>query len=267
MYRLSDKNIGILGTVLFHSLIILVLGAIGIDYSKKLPEYVEMVISSGLLRVENEDVSKNFPEKSTETITPMNKVDVSKLNRVIARDNNSPIDIPDKISNLRELEVQKTEKKDNKDDINPIKSADKDAESGKVTDIESQMKYKGNDAKIESDFDEKGETRKYLPLSRIGTGNSELKSFSIEWFGAERERISGKLPEFPEGVKKEGVVKIKFFVKPDGTVGEIIPVLKADSKLENASLNALKNWRFSSLGNEAPQVDQQGVITFIFKLK
>ncbi|MFC1726308.1 hypothetical protein ACFL4T_11830, partial [candidate division KSB1 bacterium] len=124
MYRFSDKNIGILGTVLFHSIIVLILGAIGIDYSKKLPEYVEMVISSGLLRVENEDVSKNFPEKSAETVTQQNEIDVSKLNRIIAKDNNSPIDIPEKISNLRELEIQKNEKKDNLNVINPLKSAD-----------------------------------------------------------------------------------------------------------------------------------------------
>lgn len=266
MERFSDKHIGILGTVLFHSLIVLVFGAINIDFSRKIPEYIELVISSGLLRIENTDVTPKI-KNANKTVQQENPVNQDKLNKILERKTNNPIEIPKRVSNLKDLEIPEVQKKESDEIISPLKSDDEDTKLSGVSDVDSQIKYKSTDEKSETRISEKGDLTEDLPLSNVGRGNSELRSFSIEWFGSEREKITGELPSFPDGVNQNGIVKIKFYVKPDGTVGRMIPVLKADIKFEQVSLNVLKKWRFVKLDSEAPQEDQQGVITFIFKLK
>lgn len=266
MERFSDKHIGILGTVFFHSILVVLFGAVNIDLSRKIPEYIELVISSGLLRIENTDISPKI-ENPDKTVRNEEQVNRERLSRILNRKTNNPIEIPKKVSNLKEMEIPEVKKKEIDKISSPLRSDDGETKLSELADFDQQIKYKSDDEKSEKRIGEKGELTENLPLSNIGRGNSELRSFSIEWFGNEREKIAGELPDFPKGVNQNGIVKIKFYVKPDGTVGKMIPVLKADIKFEEASLNILKKWRFAKLNSEAPQQEQQGVITFVFKLK
>jgi len=72
------------------------------------------------------------------------------------------------------------------------------------------------------------------------------------------------LPRFPSGVNTNAVLKFKFTVMPDGTVGRIIPLQKADPRLEQAALEALRQWRFNQLRNE---VVMEGIIPLQFVLR
>jgi len=265
MQKISDNQIAVLGTVLLHSIIILIFGIISIDYSKNIPEYVDLVISSGLLRAENKDVS-DITERDIEAKSQENDLDLNKFNQIFKKDQNVLIDIPERVSNVREIEIPEIQKKDLDKNIQPYRTEKEEARMKKTSYLKPEN-YKLNSIKEESKIGRKGEVLKNLPSLEAGRGTSELKSFSIEWLGTEREKISGELPKFPEGVKIGGVVKIRFFVKPDGTVGELIPIIKSNYQLEEVSLKSLKNWRFSKLDKEAPQVNQEGIITFIYKLK
>ena len=62
-----------------------------------------------------------------------------------------------------------------------------------------------------------------------------------------RKIYSYSLPSYPEGVSKEIDVKLKFTILPDGTVGKILPLIKADTRLELAAINSLRQWRFEPL--------------------
>ena len=42
---------------------------------------------------------------------------------------------------------------------------------------------------------------------------------------------------------------------------------KGETRLESVTLNALRKWLFSPLDSNAPQVRQEGVITFVYKLE
>ena len=105
---------------------------------------------------------------------------------------------------------------------------------------------------------------KYVP------GNPAINSatgspYQIAWNGVARALLSGDKPDFPEGVQHGGTVKIRITVDPAGNVMAMIPVEKADSRLEEAAMLAIRTWRFSKLAKAYPQVDQQATATFIFK--
>lgn len=102
-------------------------------------------------------------------------------------------------------------------------------------------------------------------------GNSSVEGnfgFDIDWGGKGTRRIySFILPQYPEGVKKEVNIKLRFTILPDGTVGTIVPVMKADTRLENAAINSLRQWRFEALSSNQKQVEQSAVIVFPYRLQ
>lgn len=102
-------------------------------------------------------------------------------------------------------------------------------------------------------------------------GNSSVEGnfgFDIDWGGKGTRKIySFILPQYPEGVKKEVNIKLQFTILPDGTVGTIIPKIKADTRLENAAINSLRQWRFEALSSNQRQVEQTAVIVFPYRLQ
>lgn len=102
-------------------------------------------------------------------------------------------------------------------------------------------------------------------------GNSSVEGnfgFDIDWGGKGTRKIySFILPQYPDGVKKEVNIKLQFTILPDGTVGTIIPKMKADTRLENAAINSLRQWRFEALSSNQKQVEQTAVIVFPYRLQ
>jgi len=109
-------------------------------------------------------------------------------------------------------------------------------------------------------------------VSSTGQGNEAEGEgsfgFDIDWGGKGTRKIySFILPQYPEGVKKEINIKLQFTILPDGTVGTIIPKIKADTRLENAAINSLRQWRFEALSPGQKQVEQTAVIVFPYRLQ
>ena len=94
-----------------------------------------------------------------------------------------------------------------------------------------------------------------------------VQAFEIEGKAAERRILQKILPPYPKGYNREGVVRIRFTILPNGRVGEMIPLLKSDAVLEENAMHALAKWRFNPLPREAPQDTVIGIITFRYKLK
>lgn len=91
--------------------------------------------------------------------------------------------------------------------------------------------------------------------------------FTITWDGPSRVKTAGTPPEFPPGVNREAIVRLKLMVAPDGSITSISPLTKGDQELERVSIEALRSWRFNALDRSLAQKNQGGVITFIFKLE
>lgn len=90
--------------------------------------------------------------------------------------------------------------------------------------------------------------------------------YEIAWNGMSRSLLSGERPIFPAGVQHGGTVKIKITVDPDGNVKSMVPIEKADSRLEEAAMAAIRTWKFSKLPTGYARVDQSAVAKFIFKV-
>lgn len=106
--------------------------------------------------------------------------------------------------------------------------------------------------------------------SGIGNGGEGPGGFGygIDWGGKGTRKIySYVLPAYPPGVNKEINIRLRFTILPDGTVGTIIPLTKADTKLEDAAINSLRQWRFEALGTSYKKIEQVAVIVFPYRLR
>ena len=92
--------------------------------------------------------------------------------------------------------------------------------------------------------------------------------FSMKWLhGMTRRKLSGELPNYPQGATVSAQVRILTIVLPDGTVHSVQPEQKANRLLEETAMKAILSWKFEPLASSLPQVEQSCIITFSFKLK
>lgn len=109
------------------------------------------------------------------------------------------------------------------------------------------------------------ETAPVQPAQTEKTGNAN-RLFTIEGDAADRTILNQTIPQYPSGLQKEAVVKIRFTVLPDGRIGQMIPLQKGEPRLEEITLEALRQWRFNPLPAGAEQEPVQGIITFRYEL-
>ncbi len=103
-------------------------------------------------------------------------------------------------------------------------------------------------------------------LGTRGNGPGKGMGFGdIEWGGGGNRIVLQKIvPKFPSGVNTNAEIRLRFTVMPDGTVGRIIPLQKADPRLEKAALDALRQWRFNPLKTD---LVMEGIIPLSFVLQ
>jgi len=108
-----------------------------------------------------------------------------------------------------------------------------------------------------------------IPTEGIGGNIISQKPFNyeIQWESGTREILAVPLPVIPENINREVMLRMQISVLPDGTMGEIIPLQKGNATLENITIQALKKWMFYPLEENAPQVNQKGIVIFRFVLK
>jgi len=104
-------------------------------------------------------------------------------------------------------------------------------------------------------------------LKRIATDEDKLdsSSFAIEGPASERKVIykPTHLPEVQIDVEVD--IRLKFWVLPDGSVSEVIPLQRGDVRLERAAIEYLKNWRFTPVAPNNPKV--WGIVPIKYKLQ
>jgi protein TonB len=155
----------------------------------------------------------------------------------------------------KETEIKKAKEVDlpkaKQDDENPVYAADK---------VKKEKDNPPKPAASKKEDNSKG---------RENTGEGSGKfGFELDFGGKGKRKIySYELPAYPAGVSKEIDVKLRFTILPDGTVGKIFPLIKADTRLESAAINSLKRWRFEPLPGGQKQADQTAVIIFPFRLQ
>ncbi len=59
-------------------------------------------------------------------------------------------------------------------------------------------------------------------------------------------------------------LRLKFWVLPDGTIGEVIPIKRGNAQLEQVAIGYLKKWQFEPLPADAPHKEIWGTIPIKF---
>lgn len=128
--------------------------------------------------------------------------------------------------------------------------------------IEFGEEVKTHFSKIEKILNEvHGQTTNELNI--ISTEASQSAPYELRWEGnTERDPMVQPLPQNTTNI--EGIISVRFQVKPNGSVGLIIPLKKMDQELEKEVQRTLRSWKFSKLPSNMPQQAQWGTITFRF---
>ncbi len=99
-------------------------------------------------------------------------------------------------------------------------------------------------------------------ITKYGNGK-----FEIDFQGKRKRGVYNYLiPTYPTGVDKEVDLVFQVTIAPDGTVQRVFPLMKADTRLEVATIDALNKWRFEPLPQSMPQLPQEAIVIFPYRL-
>ncbi|MDA0378372.1 MAG: TonB family protein [Bacteroidetes bacterium] len=97
-----------------------------------------------------------------------------------------------------------------------------------------------------------------------GKSNQEQASAPYQIEGLNRETVSAPLPAI---VTQSGEVRmtVRIKVDPRGNVVRVVPTRRGDPDQDRQVMQVVRQWRFNALPSNAPQVNQDGTITFVFR--
>jgi len=219
-------------SVLFHAALLSLFILFNLSFDYEPSEYVELSFG-----VSNEGGSSGSKGREIEMVKETAKTEVENMTE-------------NKNKEVKEVNLPIAV---NTSEENIIKPADRDKKVSEKSSIE-------NDNTDLSSVTSSGQ-------GNLAEGEGSF-GFDIEWGGKGIRKIySFKLPKYPGGVIKEADIKLQFTILPDGTIGTIFPKIKADTRLENAAINSLRQWRFEALDPSQKQVEQTAVIVFPYRLQ
>ncbi len=257
----DEKIVSVTGTIFIHLILLSLFFLIHINFRPVMEEFTELTLSGGFQAPVSEQPSPLDTPEMSEPETPQEEASQSLPEQ---------IELPER----RQLELNEQEILDKvqpspEKQFNPGQFTKKNRapalpSSGKTT---STPSFTRQEKGVEKGLFNKQLDEKLLNGAQKVPISTE-RPFKIDWSGdIEREIYQKTMPQFPPDVQREATIKIRFTVLPNGLVGSAVLMQKGDTKLENATLEAFKSWRFNPLPAYVKQVSQTGVITFHFELK
>jgi len=253
---MSEKNIGILTSILFHLILIGI--AILVHFSI-LPDSVYKRIEFIEFGFNESANNERFISPVSQSAKTSDTQDFGRMSNLIPK----KVDLPKTFSESEE----------------PVYIPEH--EETAFNQLDMNNKIGNSQTKIKSEVDENfintSEIRNAEDTAAL-TNDEYLNSLTNRLFGesesdspyilegeiTNRRILNKVIPSYPEGVQQSVKVKIKFDVLPDGSVTNIVIIQKAEPKLEFSSLNAISKWKFDPISQD---IVQKGVITFIYELK
>jgi TonB family protein len=95
-------------------------------------------------------------------------------------------------------------------------------------------------------------------LGDVGSGTGAGTGIGdIDWGGGGNRIVLNKpLPKYPDGVRASSKMIMQIKVLPDGTVSNVISKKKGDPRLEIATVEALKKWRFNPIDSNVIMIGE-----------
>lgn len=229
------RNTSYLFSMVFHLILLVIF--LFIKFNEYYPpgEYVE--VGFGTM---GESGSAGAKGTEIEDVQQPSNIEASKRSEQLA-------------SVVKEVELPKTQNAENE---NVITRAEK-----------TEKNEKPKAAAESSKDDETSASASSTGRGNKGEGQGSF-GYDIDFGGKGTRKIyHWETPAYPEGVAKEIDIRLKFTILPDGTVGRILPLIKADTRLENAAISSLRTWRFEPLNSRQKQIEQTAIIVFPYRLR
>lgn len=258
MMALKDKSsrLAIGASIFMHLLLLLIFLVIKLNLKIEIPEFTEITFVSGKNRISATPSIREYPPPSPSTLET--KEEASEIVKLPARKMLEPEE-----PQLRTVDQSKQTPNEEILNVPEIEHT-----NNRKSPIESILKNPTiNEKEVALPSETIAADDKLLPTSSIATDVSGETPYQIEGQAASRSVVHKVIPQYPENLQKQAVIKIRFTVLPNGQVGEMLPVIKSDALLEKITLDALRQWRFNPLSPEAEQRTEKGVITFRYLLK
>lgn len=230
------------------------------------PSYIEVEFGefkTGQLaeysEVKNEQVAQRPNPSEIEPDEPAEEIPEPDVTpQTPTEEETKPVDLPDQVEEVVEEEVTTPET----DKIDPTqRESEQQEEEVEIPPVARENETVTEGAKESGDEDgARGDVN-----SDQGIGNDEDKTspYELKWEGdLDRDPMVQPLPT--NSANTEAVITVRFEVRPDGSVGRIIPLRKMNPELEREVMSTLRTWRFSRLPSGVPQQTQWGTITFRF---
>jgi TonB family protein len=256
----DEKVVSVSGTVIFHGVLLVLFLLLTVDFRPVVEEFAEVTFSGGWLAPTRQP--EPLPQQAPAEEAPA----VEETSPPLPEE----IELPERREmDLNEQEIIEKVQSEPEKIVTPGNIMKKIPETSPLlpaTPATGQA-FSRQEKQVEKGLFQKQLDEKLLQ----GTQKIQLdanREFEIDWEGEfQREVYQKRLPEFPPDVQREATIKIQFSVLPSGLVGSAMLLQKGDTRLENLTLEAFKTWRFNPLPDYLEQVNQNGVITFRFKLK
>ena len=263
----KDDKRALVTTVSIAAAILLFSLLYTIDMSRNFrPSFIEVEFGefkagrlSQFSEVQNERVATRPNPSEQETPEPVEEVPEPEVKpQNPANENTKPVDLPDEVESVKEdvIETPKTET------IDPTQVNRQQVEEVVEVPPVAQKAEEASDGAEESG-DPDGAIGDRNADQGVGSDEDKSAPYELQWEGdIERAPMVQPLPT--NNTNSEAVITVRFEVRPDGTVGRIIPIRKMNLELEQEVMRTLRTWRFSRLPSGVPQQAQWGTITFRF---
>jgi len=263
----KDDGRALIATIAMASVLLVFSLWFTIDLSRNIrPSFIEVEFGefqtgslSEYSEVENEEVATRPNPSEVETEEPtMETPEPEEIPETTAEEETKPVDLPDEVEEVIEevIETPITE------EIDPTQNAEESTEEEiEIAPIAQEDVDTQEGANESGDVD--GVTGNTDTTQGIGNDEDKSAPFELKWEGdIERAPMAQPLPT--NTANTEAVITVRFEVRPDGSVGRIIPIKKMSPELEREVMSTLRSWRFSRLPGGVPQTVQWGSITFRF---
>lgn len=209
--------------------------------------------------VKEEEVAKRPNPSEVKTEEPVEETPIPEEKPTNPTEEiTKPVDLPDEVEEVKEEKVETPKT----DVVDPTKETAEDVKEEIEIPPQAKEDLEVSDGAKESG-DVKGNTGETNADAGTGVDDEKSAPYELKWEGnIERDPMVQPLPE--NTANTEGVISVRFQVKPDGSVGLIIPLKKMNPELEKEVQRTLRSWKFSKLPSGVPQQAQWGTITFRF---
>ena len=108
-------------------------------------------------------------------------------------------------------------------------------------------------------------TQTALPTTKKGEAAGGSEAFGIKGSAGKRKLIFRPPPPSVD-TSVTVTIELEFRILSDGSVADVMPVRKADIKLEEIAIRYLKNWRFNAVSDDEKDV-YVGIVPIKFKVR